>query len=247
MRLLLSNDDGISAPGLSALRQRLAPDHDLVVVAPEHEHSGCSQSLTYRRPLRARRLEGAGLRYAVDGTPTDCVKLGLLELAEGAIDWVVSGINAGANTGVLVHYSGTVGAAKEAALMGRAAMAVSLCGFRELDYDRAAGVVAELLERLPRPQPGLLLNVNIPARGALGGYRVVPASQTPLADQYERRVDPRGEAYYWLSGDLHRDSERFDDCEAVRQGFVAVTSLGLDWSLEADLAGALEERVEGTT
>lgn len=234
MRILLTNDDGWSAEGLRALHAALSRRHEVIIAAPEHQQSGASHKLTIDRPLRARRLpERRGWR--IDGTPADCVKLALSTLIREPVDWVISGINQGSNAGILAHYSGTVAAAKEGAISGCRSMAVSLCGYRDLDYRPAAEQAAALLGRPEIQQlgPRTLVNVNVPPVPAerLRGLRIAAMNSRALEDAYDERIDPRGEAYYWLSGTTRVPcGPEPDDLTAIEAGYVAVTPFRLDWA-----------------
>ncbi len=236
-RVLLTNDDGVRAPGLRAAFDALAPHADVTVVAPVDQRSGASHQITLESPLRAHRLSDLP-GWMVDFTPVDCVKLALGQLLPVRPDLVVSGINRGSNAGNLAHYSGTVAAAKEAVLAGVPAVAFSLCGWDAPDFEAAARVVAALVPRvLARPlPPRTLLNVNVPRRpwAELKGLRWCRQSQRPLGDAYEERRDPRGAAYYWLSGEpVPARGAPDDDFEAIAEGWVAITPLTVDWTAEA--------------
>jgi 5'-nucleotidase len=238
MKILLTNDDGFEAPGLWALWDILKDDHDLYLCAPQRQQSGTAHRLTLDRPIRATRIKRGGDRsWQVDGTPADCVKLALRSLIDEPIDLVISGINQGSNAGVLVHYSGTVAAAKEAVSIGVPAIAVSLCGYRGLDYVPAAEIAVKVVNELARtPLPAMtFLNVNVPNIKAdeIKGIRVVPMSTSLMADGYERRVDPRGRSYYWLAAELNfGKSDRYDDHKAVADGYVSVSPLTMDWTCQ---------------
>ncbi|HBP17738.1 MAG TPA: 5'/3'-nucleotidase SurE [Planctomycetes bacterium] len=246
--ILLANDDGADAPGLIAAYEALCELGEVTVVAPAQQQSGQAHAITLETPLRANRLrERPG--YRVPGTPVDCVKLALNQLVESPPELVVSGINQGTNGGILVHYSGTVAAAKEACLQGIPAMAVSLCQYRDCDYSAAARVTRTLAERLlAQPLPrGVLLNVNVPPGPyeALAGLRWCRQSLASLDDVYERREDPRGRPYYWLggSGPFKGEAEH-DDLIAVEGGYVALTPLRVDWTDEESWRGGGSALVE---
>ena len=233
-RILLSNDDGVRAPGLAAAYAALSEVGDVTVVAPSEQKSGASHTITLETPLRAHRLSTYP-GYRVDFTPVDSVKLALKHLLPERPDLVVSGINQGPNGGFLVHYSGTVAAAKEAVLEGIPAMAISLCALREFDYAAAAQVCEVLARRLlahPLPR-GTVLNVNVPPGpwDALKGFRWCRQSLRPLDDTYERREDPRHRPYYWLTGAGPLEgAEPDDDLCSVSDGYVALTPLKVDWT-----------------
>jgi 5'-nucleotidase len=231
--ILLSNDDGIHAAGLRALAKRLGELGDLVVVAPDRERSATSHAFTLDRPLRCEELEPGW--FSVDGTPADCVYLGLLKLSAVKPSLVVSGINHGFNLGSDVFYSGTVAGAVEAALRNVPALAVSrefTRGMRHEPevFDQAAGFVyalarAVLAEGLP---VGTLLNVNVPAR-ITGGYQWTRLGRRVYRDQVDERRDLRGRRYYWIGGPAEGYGDvNGSDLYAARDGLVSVTPLGLD-------------------
>jgi len=235
MNILLTNDDGIFAPGLRALHKRFAARHAVVVVAPDQERSAVGHGITLHHPLRASRvaLNAHYQGYAVNGTPADCVKLGIFELLPKLPDLVVSGINPGANVGVNVNYSGTVAAAKEAALYGLPAIAVSVQGREVVNYDEVAAFTEALAETvlgegLPR---GTFLNVNVPNLPFKAISGTMPSRQGigQLAERFEKRTDPRNQAYYW-SG---LDSQVFDgtpdaDGAALEEHQISITPIKCD-------------------
>lgn len=236
MRILVTNDDGIYAPGLAALAEAVSVFGEIQIVAPLAEQSGVSHSITYLTPLLARVIEKDGRIYghAVAGSPADCVKLAVLELCPQRPDLVVSGINAGSNSGIDVLYSGTVAAAIEGAFFGIPAIAVSLTTEAAPDYPKAIRLVRDLVGQIlaEKPRPGSLWNVNLPDSrpGWPLGVRVVPVSLARDRDVMIRRVDPRGRTYYWpdvedsVSTPHHPDS----DVEALAEGYATITPLQFD-------------------
>ncbi len=231
MRMLLSNDDGCHAPGLEALAAGLADLGAIVVVAPDRNRSGASNSLTLDVPLRVR-LQATN-RYCVNGTPTDCVHLALTGLLLDEPDIVVSGINDGANLGDDVLYSGTVAAAMEGRTLGYPALAVSLLDGEERPYGTAVRVVRDLLGHLPKAglPPNTVLNVNVPARPYedLAGLRATRLGSRHRASGAVVGQDPRGRRIYWVgtAGEI-ADAGEGTDFEAVQQGYVSVTPLQID-------------------
>jgi 5'-nucleotidase len=232
MRILLTNDDGILAPGLGALYGVLVPDADVEVVAPQAAHSGSSHSITIRHPLLWQRVEVNGRFHAecVEGTPVDSVKLAVNVLLPEKPDLVVSGINTGQNTGIHVLYSGTVAAAVEAAIMGIPAVAVSLQFSDNMDFERAAQIARPIIRRLIHHglAPGQVCNINIPEikPGWPRGVRVAPQSVRPMTESLEKRTDPLGREYYWLGGDFtNLDDDAETDRTALREGYVCITPL----------------------
>ena len=203
MNILLTNDDGIYAPGLWALHRRLSFAHTVTVVAPDRERSAVGHGITLHEPLRATHIHvnGEGKGYAVNGTPADCIKLSVLEILETRPDMVISGINPGANVGINVHYSGTVAAAREAALLGLASLAVSINCHQPSFLEEAAAFTEALarlvMERgLPR---GVFLNVNIPdiPIQTVRGISISSQGISISRERFEKRVDPRNRTYYW--------------------------------------------------
>lgn len=231
MRILIANDDGVLAPGLKALHAALSDYADCVVVAPHEDRSGASSSLSLDKPLRPFVLENGFV--GLNGTPTDCVHLGLNALFENSVDMVVSGINQGANLGDDVLYSGTVAAALEGRFLGRTAMAFSLVG-RQLDNMPAAAHIArrmvEAHGELDLPAR-TVLNINIPnlPLEQIKGLRLTRLGHRARAAKPVKWVDPRGKEGYWISvaGDAE-DGGEGTDFHAVMQGYVSVTPLRID-------------------
>jgi 5'-nucleotidase len=235
MNILLTNDDGIYFEGLWALYRRLRDRHSLTVVAPDRERSAIGHAITLNDPLRASWVKGngAGGGYAVSGTPADCVKLALVELLETRPDMVISGINPGANVGININYSGTVAAAKEAALLGVPSIAVSMEGNDSARYDEAAGFVGRLIDKVGRTgiPSGTFLNVNIPdsAIQDTAGVRMSHQGLPDAKEFFEKRRDPRNRTYYWQGG----ESQRFEkspesDGRALEEKFISITPIKCD-------------------
>ena len=235
MRLLISNDDGYLAPGIACLSHHLADLAEVTVVAPERDRSGASNSLTLDRPLRAERMENGFTR--VDGTPTDCVHLAITGMLDQEPDMVVSGINAGANLGDDILYSGTVAAATEGRFLGLPAMAISLVATAVGDefkyYETAARVARTLVERLrdnPLP-PDTILNVNVPDLpwDRLGGFEATRLGHRHKAEKVIRDHDPRGRPIFWIGPPgAEQDAGPGTDFHAVRNGAVSVTPIQVD-------------------
>jgi 5'-nucleotidase len=235
LRILVSNDDGIGAPGIKVLeRIARAISSDVWVVAPEHEQSAAGHSLTIRRPLRVRRLSRR--RFAVDGTPTDAVLLGVNHVMKGRRpDLVLSGVNRGANLGEDVTYSGTVAAAMEATILGIPAIAFSQFTTPDdpVRWDTAEHWAPEIIRRVTAVGWGrnVLINVNFPDRhhSEVTGIEVTRQGKRKLGDQISERLDPRGEPYIWIGAQRAEDrSTPGTDIEAVCRGAVAVTPLCVD-------------------
>lgn len=236
MRLLLSNDDGVYAPGLAALAQELSQVADVTVVAPEGERSGFSSALTLDRPLRVTRLDNGF--YSVNGTPADCVHLALNGFLDFEPDLVVSGINAGANLGDDVLYSGTVAAALEGRFLGKTAVAVSLVGSHVREHGVAAFVpAARMVSRLLDSLSVLslpartILNVNVPDLPweQLRGYQVTRLGHRARARDVRELTDPRGRKAWWIGiAGEPADGGEGTDFHAIQEGFVSVTPLQTD-------------------
>jgi 5'-nucleotidase len=250
MRILLTNDDGIYARGLSSLYEELSLDAECLIVAPEIEQSAVGHAITIFRPLMVRRAMKGGnfLGYAVLGTPADCVKIGIKELTEKPIDMVVSGINRGGNAGINVLYSGTVSAATEAAIMGIPSLAISLDTHKEADFTFAAGFARKMV-RVIMSNPvlrGSAINVNIPCLPAdqIKGVCVVRQGKSNIIERFEKRVDPRENTYYWVSGDSGCCSEeKGTDVAALAAGFITITPIQYDLT-RYDLMYTLQEIVK---
>ena len=233
--LLLTNDDGINAAGLVAMRQALADIDDVIVVAPDIEQSGTAHSITLHVPLRVRKVHRGGklFGHAVNGSPADCVKLAIGEMLPTPPEAVISGINYGANVGVSVLYSGTVAGALEGAMFGLPSFAFSLDYGEQLDFSPAGRIVRDTYLHFKKdPLPaGSLLNVNIPAlpANAINGVMITRMSRAGYKETFEKRTDPRGNAYYWMSGAIPVDDLAADtDVVALANGYVSVTPLHYD-------------------
>ncbi len=230
MRLLLTNDDGIHAPGLHLLADVAAQFGEVLVVAPDTERSGSSHAITLYRPLRLRPVREGW--FACDGTPTDCVHLAINQL-QVKPDLVLSGVNPGPNLGHDVMYSGTVAAALEGAHWGVPAVAISHCTGDEALLEGLRAHLPALLERIVplALQHGRTLNVNLPAidRGPWQGLRVTRVGARHYSNEVHERNDPRGRLYYWIGGgSVSMPDIPGSDCNAVMEGFVSVTPLDDD-------------------
>jgi 5'/3'-nucleotidase len=231
MRILLSNDDGYFAPGLACLAEALASIAEVVVVAPERNRSGASNSLTLDRPLNLRRAQN-GFHY-VNGTPTDCVHMAVTGMLEEQPDMVISGINSGANMGDDTIYSGTVAAATEGFLLGIPSIAVSLAGKELLHYQTAAQVTKQLVQRFEQnihTHPWLL-NVNVPdiPYEQLLGVDVTRLGKRHKAEPVVRATNPNGETVYWVGpAGKAQDAGEGTDFHAVANNRASVTPLQVD-------------------
>lgn len=235
MNILLTNDDGIYAKGLWALYERFSRQHSVSIIAPDREQSAVGHGITLHKPLRATRVKvnSGCLGYAVNGTPADCVKMGLMEILDTKPDMVISGINTGANVGVNINYSGTVAAAKEAALYEVPAIAVSLQGHHIASYDDVAFFIDELAENVSKNGLpfGTILNVNIPdmAMNEIKGVRICRQGTTLYTEYIEKRIDPRNRTYYWHGHDSQTvfNSSEIDGA-ALDEKFISITPIKCD-------------------
>jgi 5'-nucleotidase len=234
MRILLTNDDGVYAPGLYAMYRELKKLGDVTVVAPDGERSSISQAITLNRPLYHRTvLLSQGRAHAVSGTPTDCVKFALAVLMKRKPSLVVSGINNGSNDGGSVFYSGTVGAAREGALAGIPSIAVSLDSGRAPNYTMVAGVglrVARWVVAKGLPK-GTFLNVNVPDVPVkkLKGIVFAEQCRVPIHGEFRKREEPAGRTYYWLIGRPPATrNEAFSDSYLLKKNFAVVVPIHCD-------------------
>ena len=230
--ILLSNDDGYDAPGLKALTLALQPVGEIIVAAPATEHSGVGHSLTLRAPIlvNERKQPNGTTWYAIEGPPATCVRLAVESLLARPPDVVISGINRGDNLGTTVYHSGTLGAAREAALAGLPAIAVSMRGDDDKDNAAAGAYVGQLVEQFRAKhllKPGFFLNVNVPA-GERKGVRVTRLSMKPRPEGFERRVSPRGRLYFWPLWEQLKDDEEGTDVWAFVRGYITLTPMVLD-------------------
>lgn len=249
MLILLTNDDGIYAPGLAALEREMRALGDVIVVAPATEQSGVGHSITYLTPLIVKevfRNDGGpeGERrwgWAVEGSPADCVKIGILQFCPRPPDLVISGINGGLNAGINVLYSGTVAAAIEGAFFGITSVAVSLEFDEHARFDKAARLACEVVRRIlqqKRDEPQLF-NLNIPTAALAGTPEVcvVPMNVTRYGDSFEKRFDPWGREYFWLKGGPPKPGAAHEtDLSALAQGKVTITPLDYNLTRQAALA-----------
>jgi 5'-nucleotidase len=233
MRVLVSNDDGVDAPGIHFLARRLSIVGEVIVVAPDRDRSGASNSLTLDQPIRVTRLDDG--RYRVAGTPTDCVHLALAGLLDVEPDIVVSGINNSANLGDDVIYSGTVSAAMEGRFLGLPAIAVSLAAkdHKGEHYASAAQAALQIMQRLlvdPLPAD-TILNVNVPDRpwNDLRGFAVTRLGRRHRSAPCIAQTDPRGRPIYWIGppGEAEDDGPG-TDFHAVREGYISITPIQVD-------------------
>jgi 5'-nucleotidase len=237
--ILVTNDDGIDSPGISALALAMAELGEVVIAAPDRQQSAVGHALTVAQPLRVNRFkrEDNLVGYAINGTPADCVKLALSTILKRKPDLVISGINHGHNTSVNILYSGTVSAATEGMLLGIPSIAISLASYDIASKCEAAAIYSKIIARKilegnPLPH-GTLLNVNIPALTYedIKGIKITRHSNSYWDDFYEKRTDPFGRDYYWFSGiyKITDDGNDSDDV-AIMDGYVSITPIHFDFT-----------------
>ncbi len=231
MQILVTNDDGIAAEGIKALVDSLKRIGNVAVVAPERERSAVGHAITMHKPLRANRVKYFGENvkaWSVNGTPSDCVKLGIEALLEKKPDLVFSGINRGPNLGTDVLYSGTVSAAIEAVMLGVPSAALSLDSYEYDDYSAASEFAVSLAGNMYKEglDSDTLLNVNIPgvAKNRIKGVRTARLGNRRYRNTFQARLDPRGQEYYWMSGEaVDENSGRECDISLVAENYIAIT------------------------
>jgi 5'-nucleotidase len=241
VKILVSNDDGYFAPGITLLAEALGGLGEVTVVAPERDRSGASNSLTLDRPLVVRRAPNG--YFSVNGTPTDCVHIAVTGLLDFTPDVIVSGVNLGANMGDDTIYSGTVAAAVEGYLLGIPSIAVSLASKEGRHFDSAIGVALEMVERLARTPFGepVLFNVNVPdvAPERLGGIEVTRLGKRHKAEPVIKLTTPRGESAYWIGpAGAAADAGPGTDFHAIDNRRVSVTPLRMDLTHSSQLSRA---------
>jgi 5'-nucleotidase len=237
-KILVTNDDGIDSPGIHALVIALKKVGDVVVVAPDRQQSAVGHALTVSKPLRVTPFhrDGQMWGYAINGTPSDCVKLAISSILGYKPDLVFSGINHGQNTSINIIYSGTVSAATEGMLLGISSVAVSVASYSySAELEAASEYSAELAKKLLKHSlpNGTLLNVNVPAvlKSDVKGIRITRQSRSYWKDIYEKRTDPMGRDYYWFSGEYNvTDESNEADDVALNNGYISVTPLRLEFT-----------------
>jgi 5'-nucleotidase len=244
LRILVTNDDGIDAPGILALAEALRPLGTVTVAAPSESRSGASHGVTSNRPIAVRKSERRGQTwFSIDALPATCVRLAFEKLLPARPDMVVSGINMGENLGTVTFYSATVGAAREAAFLGVPAIAVNLVSSGDIDYAAAAAVTATIVRALGTDgiAKGTFLNVNVPAlpRESLRGLRITRQDTRAPIDFFETSVSPEGLTEYKPGWKHLGPAGKDTDIWAVRNGYVSVSVFGIDQSAAAAPAAAL--------
>jgi 5'-nucleotidase len=262
-RILIGNDDGIFAKGIEALANTLAiAGHEVIVVCPDRERSATGHGLTLHDPIRAQQVTGifhpSVKAWSCSGTPADCIKLALGALLDRLPDFVLSGINHGANLGTDVLYSGTVSAAMEGTIEGIPSIAFSLTSYTSQEFGVAAEFAAQIiahLEKHPLPEP-CLLNVNIPpvSKDKIAGVKITRQGLRRYFDTFQTRIDPRGKTYYWLSGEvltdieqpehLHLPPEITTDVQAIVENYITVTPLQFNLTSALGVSSLQDNAIE---
>ena len=233
VNILISNDDGIDAPGLAVLAEKLSSIAKVMVAAPTQDYGGFGHAMTFLEPILVSESKKDGVMwYAIKATPPSCVRLAVEALVTQKPDFVVAGINTGENTGIDVYYSATVACAREAAFLGIPGISVNLGTGPSKDFDPTADFIVALVQALIKKpiKPGTYINVNVPGllKEEIKGVMVAPHDVRPTLEFFEKRVNPRGRTYYWNSfKDLEAGSQK-TDVWAVRNGYIAVTPLQID-------------------
>ncbi len=228
MQILLTNDDGIFAPGLAALYKELVEIGNVTVVAPAESRSGTGHSITFNRPFVCNKIDinGRFTGFSVEGSPADCVKLACMQLCKDPIDLVVAGLNNGANTGINAYYSGTVAAAMEVAFLKIPAVAMSLACEENMDFEAAAKYCADILKKLMPITAGDVININVPllSKEKPKGIRVVPQSTEGFDEYYVRQENEQGQTVFQLAGGTHRHEENPTDTTSLVDGYITITA-----------------------
>jgi len=232
MQILLTNDDGIFAPGLAAIYKELVKMGDVTVAAPAGSRSGASHSVTFSRPLVCNKVDinSQFTGFSIQGSPADCVKLAAMQLHKDPFDLLVAGINNGANAGINVYYSGTVAAAMEGTFLKIPAVAMSLASEENMDFQTAAYYCAKILKELMPVRKNGVININIPllSKGRPKGIQIVPQSSKGFDEYYIRQKNEQGQTVFQLTGREHLAEEAPADTRSLEEGFIAITVLTPD-------------------
>ncbi len=234
MKILLTNDDGIFSEGLKILYENIKKIATVYVIVPETERSATSHSINLLNPLRVNEVKIDKFKcWVINGTPVDCVKIGIKELIKDKIDMVVSGINPGPNLGMDILYSGTVSAAGEGAILGIPSISISIADYKNFKFNSAARITLKILKKLEKIEfpKDTILNINIPNKelNEIKGIKITYQSESRFDEKYERRTDPRGNIYFWLKGSFKEaKGEKESDVNAVKNGYVSITPINLN-------------------
>jgi len=233
MKVLITNDDGIFSDGLKVLLNCLPSSVEKIIVVPEIESSAIAHAINLFNPLRMRKIALFYSQcYIVNGTPVDCVKIGVKEILKKNPDFVISGINLGPNLGMDILYSGTVAAAAEGAILGIPSIAISIADYKNFDFNSVEKIIKKIWKNLMKIKlpEDTILNVNIPniPFEKIKGIKTTYQSKSRFKEEYEKRKDPRGTPYFWLKGIFKIKGEKGSDVEAIKNGFISITPINLD-------------------
>jgi len=235
MRILVSNDDGIHAPGIKALVAELKKKHEVTVVAPEYEQSAVGHAITIANPLRVQEVYDNKdfFGYAINGTPADCIKIAIKSILDFEPDLVVSGINLGGNYAKNIIYSGTVSAATEGCILGIRSIAFSLNTFINPDFSPSAQFALEMLDKVKDIElpDDVLLNINVPAvkKCEIVGVKVVKQGKSRFIEDFDKRKDPRGNYYYWMAGEMETGENDLEtDYWYIKENYITITPIKHD-------------------
>jgi 5'-nucleotidase len=235
MKILLTNDDGYTAPGILALYETLKLQHDVMLIAPDSEKSAVGHGISLNEPMRIEKisLSAGDEGFAISGTPADCIKLGLFDLCTPPPDLVISGINPGSNTGININYSGTVAAAREAAFNGILSMAVSIFRTKNtMDFKGMAQFVAQLANKIHdyRLPAGTFLNINAPGipMDDVKGIKITRQASNNVSKHFDKRTDPKNRSYYWYGNMDIVTGEADTDVKALSQNYISITPIQCD-------------------
>jgi len=249
-KILISNDDGIFAPGIYALWEAMREIGDTIIVAPDMEKSAVGHAITLTDPLRVVPVHRSGgfEGLAVSGTPSDCTKIAIKSIMDEKPDLLISGINSGANIGTNLIYSGTISAATEGTMLGIPSVAISLDSYKSDNYSVAKQTAIDIATNvLSNGIPhGTLLNVNVPYCDSheIRGMKVTRQGNQYFKDEFEKRTDPRGRTYYWMKGNIiDKDEELEFDGKAVRENYISITPIQFNMTNESYM-GELRELFE---
>lgn len=240
MKILVCNDDGVFSDGIIQLAYSMSQTGKVIVAAPDEERSATGHAITLHKPLRIKQVKLPKLNveaYSVSGTPADCVKIGIDVLMDRNVDMVVSGINRGANLGTDVLYSGTVSAAIEGCILGVPSIAMSITSYDATDFSYAGDIAKEISKKLIQHglPSGTLLNINVPAvpESQIRGIRITRLGVRKYAESYIKRLDPRGNPYYWLSGEAVDDTQKDTDIVAINDNYVSITPIHYNLTMDS--------------
>lgn len=235
LNILLTNDDGINAPGIESIKKALEKKANITIVAPLSEKSAVGHAITISDPLRVEKIykDKKFFGFGVSGTPADCVKIACIAILKKKPDMVISGINFGPNLGISVLYSGTVSGATEAAILGVPALAVSIASYKNPKFDNAAWFIKKLVEKFSKnglPKK-MLLNINVPnlPKSKIKGFKVCRQDIESFIESFEKRIDPRNRVYYWLRGNKARPQKGdMLDVNVVSSGYISIVPIQYD-------------------